>query len=128
MSEPAIRIEGLTKSYGRVQALAGVDLSMPAGSIFGFLGPNGAGKTTTIKILLGLTLPTSGRCWIGGVRVEQYRAESRSEVGYLAQDPSYPRWMTGRDVLEFVGRLYPRAARPVAARTAEALQLVDLEG
>ena len=128
MEPPAIRCEALTKSYGAVRALDGVDLTMPSGSIFGFLGPNGAGKTTTIKTLLGLALPTSGRCWIRGVPVEQYRAESRSAVGYLAQDPAYPRWMTGREVLEFVGRLYPSAQRPVGDRAADALRLVDLEG
>jgi ABC-2 type transport system ATP-binding protein len=128
MIDAAIRCEALTKSYGSVRALDGVDLEMPAGSIFGFLGPNGAGKTTTIKILLGLALPTSGRCSISGVPVEQYHAESRSEVGYLAQDPSYPRWMTGREVLEFVGRLYPRVTRAAAERAREALALVDLEG
>jgi ABC-2 type transport system ATP-binding protein len=125
---PAIRCEGLTKSYGRVRALDGVDLTMPSGSIFGFLGPNGAGKTTTIKVLLGLSLPTSGRCSIYDSPVEQFSAESRREVGYLAQDPSYPKWMTGREVLEFVGRLYPLAERPVADRAREALALVDLEG
>jgi ABC-2 type transport system ATP-binding protein len=124
---PAIRCEGLLKSYGRVRALDGVDLTMPAGSIFGFLGPNGAGKTTTIKVLLGLSLPTSGRCAIYDTPVERFSAESRREVGYLAQDPSYPKWMTGREVLEFVGRLYSRASRSVADRARDALKLVDLE-
>lgn len=124
----AIRCDGLTKLYGSVRALDGVDLTMPAGSIFGFLGPNGCGKTTTIKILLGLALPTSGHCSINGVPVEQYRAKSRGEVGYLAQDPSYPRWMTGREVLEFVGRLYRGVARPADERAREVLRLVDLEG
>ena len=98
------------KSYGHVRALDGVDLTMPAGSIFGFLGPNGAGKTTTIKVLLGSRSPTSGRCAIYGTPVERFSAESRREVGYLAQDPVYPKWMTGREVLEFVGALLPRVA------------------
>ena len=124
---PAIHCEGLTKSYGRVRALNGVDLTMPAGSIFGFLGPNGAGKTTTIKVLLGLSLPTSGNCAIYDTPVERFSAESRREVGYLAQDPSFPRWMTGREVLEFVGKLYAEAPRPVAQRAGDALKLVDLE-
>ena len=128
MTEPAIRCEGLTKSYGSVRALDGVNVTMPAGSIFGFLGPNGAGKTTTIKVLLGLTLADEGHSSIYGVPVEQYSAQSRSEVGYLAQEPSYPRWMTGREVLDFVGRLYPLASRPVADRTRDVLKLVDLEG
>jgi ABC-2 type transport system ATP-binding protein len=101
---------------------------MPPGSIFGFLGPNGAGKTTTIKCLLGLALPSAGDCSMFGVPVEQFSAASRMEVGYLAQDPAYPKWMTGREVLAFVGRLYPRAARPVVDRVRDALKLVDLEG
>jgi len=125
---PAIHCEGLTKSYGSVRALDGVDLTMPAGSIFGFLGPNGAGKTTTIKVLLGLSLPSSGRCAIYDAPVERFSAESRREVGYLAQDPSFPKWMTGREVLTFVGKLYADAARPVAERATDALKLVDLEG
>jgi ABC-2 type transport system ATP-binding protein len=116
------------KSYGRVRALNGVDLTMPSGSIFGFLGPNGAGKTTTIKVLLGLTQPSAGSCSVYDVPVERFSAESRREVGYLAQDPAYPRWMTGREVLLFVGRLYPLATRPVAERAREVLKLVDLEG
>jgi ABC-2 type transport system ATP-binding protein len=124
---PPIACHGLVKHYGRVHALNGLDLEMPPGSIFGFLGPNGCGKTTTIKILLGLALPTAGRCSIFGVPVEQFSAASRREVGYLAQDPSYPRWMTGREVLDFVGRLYPHASRPVVDRVHDALKLVDLE-
>lgn len=127
VNDAAIRCEGLTKSYGRTRALDGVDLEMPAGSIFGFLGPNGSGKTTTIKVLLGLAMPGAGRCWIAGIPVQRYRAESRSRVGYLAQDPSYPRWMTGREVLTFCGRLYPETARPVADRVAEVLALVGLD-
>ncbi len=128
MSEPAIHCAGLAKSYGAVRALDGVDLTMPAGTIYGFLGPNGAGKTTTIKVLLGLAHQSGGHCSIFGVPVEQYSAAARREVGYLAQDPSYPRWMTGREVLEFVGALYPTATRSIAERTEEALKLVDLGG
>jgi ABC-2 type transport system ATP-binding protein len=123
----AIRCDGLTKSYGRVRALDGVDLRMPAGSIFGFLGPNGAGKTTTIKVLLGLSLPSSGSCSIYDVPVHQFSADARRRVGYLAQDPSYPKWMSGREVLTFVGRLYPDAQRPVAERASDALRLVGLD-
>ena len=66
----AIETRGLRKRYGDMLAVQGVDLAIPAGEIFGLLGPNGAGKTTTIKILLGLTLPVAGRCWIRGVPVQ----------------------------------------------------------
>lgn len=127
VSEPAIRCEGLVKSYGDVRALAGVDLTMPAGSVFGFLGPNGSGKTTTIKVLLGLAHAAAGQSWIFGVPVLAFDASSRMRVGYLAQDPSYPRWMTGREVLEFVGRLYPLARRPLQERVRATLALVGLE-
>jgi ABC-2 type transport system ATP-binding protein len=127
MSEPAILCKDLRKTYGRVRALDGLNLEMPSGSIFGFLGPNGAGKTTAIRILLDLTHADGGACSIFGVPVSHYSAESRSEVGYLAQDPSYPRWMTGREVLRFVGRLYPRAKRPVEQRVAEALEVAGLQ-
>lgn len=127
MGEPAIVCQGLEKSYGRVRALEGLDLQMPAGSIYGFLGPNGSGKTTTIKILLGLAHATRGTCSIFGVQVQQYSAAARSGVGYLAQDPSYPKWMTGREVLRFVGRLYPGVARPLDDRINEALDLAGLQ-
>jgi ABC-2 type transport system ATP-binding protein len=126
MSE-AIVIEGLRKSYGRVRALQGVDLKMPAGSIYGFLGPNGCGKTTTIKVLLGLALADAGHASIFGVPVERYRADSRAEVGYLAQDPSFPRWMTGREVLEFVGGLYANVVGHEVEQAREMLHLVNLE-
>ena len=125
--QPAIVCEDLRKSYGRVRALNGVNLTMPSGSIYGFLGPNGCGKTTTIKVLLGLALADSGKCSIFDVPVEQYRADSRREVGYLAQDPSYPRWMTGREVLEFVGSLYANVAGRVEEQAREMLHLVNLE-
>ena len=124
---PAILCEDLRKTYGRVRALDGLDLLMPAGSIFGFLGPNGAGKTTAIKCLLGLTIPSGGRCSMFGVPVERFSAAARRRVGYLSQDPAYPRWMTGREVLTFVGSLYPDAKRALSERTSETLALVGLE-
>jgi ABC-2 type transport system ATP-binding protein len=125
--QPAIVCENLHKSYGRVRALDGVNLTMPSGSIYGFLGPNGCGKTTTIKVLLGLALADQGACSIFDVPVERYRADSRAEVGYLAQDPSYPKWMTGREVLEFVGSLYANVRGNEQEQAREMLHLVNLE-
>jgi ABC-2 type transport system ATP-binding protein len=125
--QPAIVCQNLVKSYGRVRALNGVNLTMPSGSIYGFLGPNGCGKTTTIKVLLGLALADAGACSIFDVTVERYRADSRAEVGYLAQDPSFPKWMTGREVLEFVGSLYDNVRGNEQVQASEMLRLVNLE-
>jgi ABC-2 type transport system ATP-binding protein len=83
MTEVVIRTEGLVKDYGKVRALAGVDLDVQAGEVFGFLGPNGAGKSTTIRVLLDLLRPTSGRAEVFGVTPAQGGAELRRRIGYL---------------------------------------------
>jgi ABC-2 type transport system ATP-binding protein len=100
----AIRMSGLTKHYPGVRALTDLTLDVPAGSIFGFLGPNGAGKSTTLKILGGLIQPTSGSASVAGIALAA-GAGYRREVGYLAQDPRYYDWMSGRETLDFVASL-----------------------
>jgi ABC-2 type transport system ATP-binding protein len=104
MTDAAIRTDGLTKRYPGVDALTDLSLEVPAGSIYGFLGPNGAGKTTALKMLAGLIQPTSGDAFVGGVPLRS-GAAFRREVGYLAQDPRFYDWMTGRETLEFVASL-----------------------
>jgi ABC-2 type transport system ATP-binding protein len=106
----AISTAGLTKHYPGVAALTDLSLDIPSGSIYGFLGPNGAGKSTTLKILAGLSQPTSGTAAVGGIAIDAGPAYRR-EVGYLAQDPRFYDWMTGRDTLRFVTSLYPADAR-----------------
>ncbi|HEY0444137.1 MAG TPA: ABC transporter ATP-binding protein [Candidatus Limnocylindrales bacterium] len=106
----AIATTGLTKHYPGVAALTGLTLEVPAGSIYGFLGPNGAGKSTTIKLLAGLTRPTSGTSSVAGIPVSA-GADYRREVGYLAQEPRFYDWMTGRETLRFVTSLYPTDRR-----------------
>ncbi len=103
-TETAIRTDGLTKQYPGVAALTDLSVDVPVGSIYGFLGPNGAGKTTTLKILGGLIAPTSGSATVNGVSLTA-GAAFRREVGYLAQEPRFYDWMTGRETLEFVGSL-----------------------
>jgi ABC-type multidrug transport system ATPase subunit len=103
-TETAIRTEGLTKHYTGVKALSDLTLDVPAGSIYGFLGPNGAGKTTTLKILGGLIAPSAGTASVAGVPLSEGTA-FRREIGYLAQEPRFYDWMTGRETLEFVGSL-----------------------
>ena len=107
MTTPAIETIGLTKQYPGVAALSDLSLVVPAGSIYGFLGPNGSGKTTTLKLLAGLIRPTSGSASVFGVPLTA-GAAYRSEVGYLAQDPRFYDWMTGREILRFVAALGTR--------------------
>ena len=99
-NDSAISTAGLTKHYPGVAALTDLDLDVPAGSIYGFLGPNGAGKSTAIKMLAGLTKPTSGSASVAGIPVEAGPGYRR-EVGYLAQEPRFYDWMTGRETLRF---------------------------
>ena len=101
----AIHARGLTKRFGSIVALDGLDLDVPAGSIFGLLGPNGAGKTTTIRILTGLARPTAGAATVVGIPIGLDRPELRRRLGYLDQDPRFYGWMRGRELLELVGRL-----------------------
>ncbi|MGN9776861.1 ATP-binding cassette domain-containing protein [Micromonospora sp. H33] len=110
MSAPAIRTERLTKRYGPVSALDGLDLTVPAGEVFGFLGPNGAGKSTTIRLLLGLARPTAGRAWIFDVDAADVAA-AHQRLAYVPADVAlWPR-LTGAEVLELLGAVGPGVDR-----------------
>ncbi|MFL5724373.1 MAG: ABC transporter ATP-binding protein [Chloroflexota bacterium] len=123
--DSAISTAGLTKHYPGVAALTDLSLEVPAGSIYGFLGPNGAGKSTAIKMLAGLTRPTRGTASVAGIPVSAGPGYRR-EVGYLAQEPRFYDWMTGRDTLRFVASLYPASDRADAAAVASILARVGL--
>ena len=97
----AISMSGLTKHYKEVRALTDLTLDVPDGTVFGFLGPNGAGKTTALKILAGLASATAGSATVNGVPVSA-AGEHRRQLGYLAQDPRFYGWMTGRETLRYV--------------------------
>jgi ABC-2 type transport system ATP-binding protein len=120
---PAISVEGLSKRYRGVAALTDLNLEVPVGSIYGFLGPNGAGKTTALKILAGLTRATAGSASINGVRVNVEGAH-RAHVGYLAQEPRFYGWMTGRQTLAYVSSFYSTSR--TRGRIEELLELVGL--
>ena len=124
-SRPAVTLSNLTKRFGAVTALDDVTFDVPAGSIFGFLGPNGAGKTTAIKILTGLTHATSGTATVAGVPVSAEGAHRRS-LGYLAQDPRFYDWMTGRETLRYVASFHPDIAHP-RSRVDDLLRLVGID-
>ncbi|MGZ8562296.1 MAG: ABC transporter ATP-binding protein [Candidatus Limnocylindria bacterium] len=123
---PAIACHGLTKRYGSVLALDGLDMEVPSGSVFGFLGPNGAGKTTTLRLLTSLAQPTSGGATVGGVATGTGQANRRGLIGYLDQDPRFHGWMTARDLLDLVGRLYNMPDAERRTRTTEVLEVVGL--
>jgi len=124
--EPAIVARGLTKRYGSVQALDGLDLDVPAGSIFGLLGPNGAGKTTTLRILTGLAAATSGTATVAGVAVGLDRPELHERIGYLDQDPRFYSWMRGRELLELAARLSGVEEHHLPARVGAILDRTGL--
>ena len=124
-TQAAIETAGLTKHFPGVQALTDLTLEVPTGSIYGFLGPNGAGKTTALKMLAGLTRPTSGSATVAGIPIEAGLAY-RQQVGFLGQEPRFFGWMTGREIIAYVGSLYPAEARPSRARIQEVIDLVGI--
>jgi ABC-2 type transport system ATP-binding protein len=103
---PAIRVDGLTKRFGRVRAVEDLTMSVAPGEVFGFLGPNGAGKSTTIRLLLGLIRPTAGRAEIFGCPADDVRRSHR-HIAYVPADVAlWPR-LTGAETLELLGNLGP---------------------
>jgi ABC-2 type transport system ATP-binding protein len=122
-----IQTMGLSKQYQGVTALRGLNLQVAQHSIFGFLGPNGSGKTTTIKLLLGLTRPTSGTASIFGCDTVRDTVAVRQRIGYLAQDPSYYKHMTARETMRFSARFFYKGPKDsIEARIEETLALVGL--
>jgi ABC-2 type transport system ATP-binding protein len=124
----AILAEGLTKSFGDVHALRGIDLAVPRGTVLGVLGPNGAGKTTAVRILTTLLLPDSGRALVEGRDVVREAAAVRRLIGLSGQSAAIQEELTGRENLEIIGRLYHlswQAARDRAIELLEQFDLVD---
>ncbi len=129
LNDFVIRTEGLSKSYGQVQALKALDLHVPPKSIFAFLGPNGAGKTTTIKLLLGLIQPTQGGGQIFGKDIVHDSVDLRARIGYLPQDTRFYEHMTARQTLEYTARFfYAGPQKAIDQRVNEMIELVGLEG
>ena len=100
-----IETRGLTRRFGKLTAVKGVDLHVPEASIYGFLGPNGAGKTTTIRMLLGLLKPNNGQVTIFGKSIHKERLEILGRLGAMVEQPAFYPHLTGRENLEIVRRL-----------------------
>lgn len=121
-----IEAEGLVKHYGETQALSGVDLSVPTGTILGLLGPNGAGKTTAVRILTTLALPDAGRARVAGIDVVAHPGEVRRKIGVAAQDATLDGLLTGRQNLVLVGELSDMGRAGARGRAAELLEQFEL--
>jgi ABC-2 type transport system ATP-binding protein len=121
-----IEAEGLAKAYGETQALAGVDLAVPAGSILGVLGPNGAGKTTAVRILTTLATPDSGRATVAGHDILTEPNEVRRHIGVAAQDATLDGALTGRQNLALIGELSRLGRATSRERASELLERFEL--
>ena len=122
----AIVVEQLAKTFKTTRALDGLDLSVPHGAILGVLGPNGAGKTTAVRILTTLLRPDYGAAWVTGLDVLREPQRVRARIGLTGQSTAVDDYLTGRENLELVGRLYHLYAGEARARTADLLDRVDL--
>lgn len=123
----AIHAEGLTKRYGDTQALDGVDLVVPQGTVLGVLGPNGAGKTTAVRILATLVRPDGGHATVGGHDVVRDANAVRRAIGLTGQYASVDEQLTGRENLVLFGRLLDLSRSDAKARAAELLTQFDLD-
>jgi ABC-2 type transport system ATP-binding protein len=122
----AIEARGLVKKYKEVQALNGLDLSVPSGTIFGLIGPNGAGKSTTVKILTTLAVPDEGTASVEGIDVQKDPGKLRHIIGVVAQRSGADPMATGRENLLLQGRLHGMRTRQVKARADELLERFGL--
>ena len=125
-AEAAVSVRAVTKSFGDVHALSGIDLDVERGTVLGLLGPNGAGKTTLVRILTTLLRPDSGRAQVAGLDVLSQQAQLRERIGLAGQYAAVDENLTGLENLTMVGRLYGFSRASAKARGQELLEQFDL--
>ncbi len=121
-----IQLAGLVKRYGDFTAVAGIDLNIRRGELFGLLGPNGAGKTTTLRMIAGILQPTAGTVLIGGVSLARDPVSAKSKLGFIPDRPFIYEKLTGTEFLRFVAGLYGQGGPESDRRGEELLALFDL--
>ena len=126
--QPIVRAERIEKRFGTIRALAGVSLEIEAGIIYALLGPNGAGKTTLIRVLATLLRPDAGTAAVAGIDVVHDPVAVRNRIGLAGQFAAVDEYLTGREAVEMVGRLYNLSRRTARERAAEVLERFSLAG
>lgn len=126
LRDNAIEVRGVSKSFGKIHALVGVDLTVKTGTVMGLLGPNGAGKTTLVRILTTLLKPTSGSAFVLGFDVVRQARLLRSRIGLAGQAAAVDDLLTGRENIELAGRLYHLPRGLIKERTETLLEQFDL--
>ena len=127
MATLAVETHGLTRTFGTFQAVAGIDLAVPAGSLYGFLGPNGAGKSTTIKCLTGLLKPTAGTMRILSTDPIADPIGVKRRIGVVPEDLALFDRLTAAETLSFVAQVHGIDRSTAASRASDLLQLMDLK-
>ncbi len=123
----SVKIVALRKKYGSVNALDGLDIQVESGSVFGFLGPNGAGKTTTLRILAGLAQAASGSIFFGDQNINKPGSDQKARLGYLPEEPAFYAWMSPREYLDFVGKIFKLETKERRLRTDQLLEQSGLK-
>ncbi len=127
MSDVAISTKSLTKHFGELQAVKGIDLSVPAGEITSLLGPNGAGKSTTISMLACLLRPTSGDAWVMGHSITEDPMAVKRAIGLVPQEIALYADLSARENLAFWGKMYGLRGKALDQRIGEVLEIIGLQ-
>ena len=122
-ADPIIELRGLTKSYGSLQALKGVDLTVEQGALYGFLGPNGAGKTTSIRVMTGFIQPGEGTAMVFGLDAWKDSVAIKRRIGFLPDSPGMYGGLTGQEFLDYLGRFNGDTRPPLQRELLDRLEL-----